>query len=716
MTTATRDDPFLDAPLPPMREDVRLLDGMREAGGAPTWTLYDPLRHRFFQLDRVGFEMVSRWHLGSARRVLAVVAAETTAPAGPAGLRELVRSLRAANLLRADRTGGVGHLREQAEAARMSWARWLLHHYLFVRIPLVQPDAFLTATLPLVRRLLSPAVIRLVPMLGALGVVLALRQWDAFLHTFQHFASVEGAIAFAVTLTLVKAGHELGHAYVAKSFGCRIPTMGVALLVMVPVLYTDVSDSWRLTSRRQRLAIGSAGIAVELGLALIATFLWSFLPDGSVRSAAFLVATTTWVSTLAVNLSPFMRFDGYYLLSDALGVSNLQDRSFALARVRLRRWLLAMDEPDPEPFPPAMRRILVAYAFATWVYRAVVFLGIAVLVYQMFFKILGIVLFLVEVGWFLVRPAANEVREWWRRRAGIRPSVNAALALAGLGGALVLLAVPWQTRATLPAVARAADYATLFAPVPARVAEVDLADGRTVRAGDVLVRLEAPELEHQLALVRLRLEAVAVRIRRQAANPGDLDSLPALQEQMAALLSDQAGLEARKERLVIRAPFDGLVTDVAPELGRGLWVKPDQPLGRVIDFGRTTFRGYLSAADLDRVKVGAAGRFLPDDPARPAIGVAVTAVERVNAASLDVPMLASIHGGTVPVYPSGRGGSREALIPAAPVYRVTLAATGPTPTPEMMLPGVALVEAGAVSPFRRLWRATIGVLIRESGF
>ena len=39
----------------------------------------------------------------------------------------------------------------------------------------------------------------------------------------------------------------MGHAYTAKRFGCRVPTMGVALLVMVPVLYTDVNDGWKLT-------------------------------------------------------------------------------------------------------------------------------------------------------------------------------------------------------------------------------------------------------------------------------------------------------------------------------------------------------------------------------------------------------------------------------------------------------------------------------------
>ncbi|MEI7608851.1 MAG: site-2 protease family protein, partial [Rhodospirillaceae bacterium] len=568
------DDRFLDGPLPPLRDDVKLMEGTREASGAPTWTLYDPCRHRFFKVDHLGFEIMTRWTLGTPRAVLAAIGAETTLEADAEELAEFVRFLSGCCLLRADRPGGVQLLLDQAKAARLSWAQWLLHHYLFIRIPLVRPDAFLTATLPLARRVLNRTVFTLVLALGAVGLILALRQWDAFLHTFQHFFSAEGAVAFVVTLSLVKVVHELGHAYVAKSFGCRIPTMGVALLVMMPVLYTDVSDSWRLPSRRQRMAIGVAGVAAELGLALIATFLWSFLPDGPLRSAAFLVATTTWVSTLAINLSPFMRFDGYYLLSDGLGVSNLQDRAFALARWQMRRWMFALDEAEPELFPDQTRRILLVYAWATWTYRAVVFFGIALLVYHMFFKLLGIVLMVVEVGWFLARPVAGELKEWWKRRADIRWSPNLAISLGLLAGPLLLLALPWQTRASLPAIERAAHYATLFAPVPAQIIEMTVASGRSVAQGDVLFRLEAPELDHKLNLAKLRLTAVSLRIQRQAANHEDLDSLPALQEQLATLMSTEAGLQAQKEKLVIRAPLAGTLSDLAPELGRGLWVKP----------------------------------------------------------------------------------------------------------------------------------------------
>ena len=105
-----------------------------------------------------------------------------------------------------------------------------------------------------------------------------------------------------------------GHGYIAKYFGCRVSAIGIAFLVFFPFLYTDTTDAWRLRNHRERLIINFAGILTELHLALIATFLWAILPDGGLKSVTFFIATTSWISSLAINVSPFMRFDGYYVL------------------------------------------------------------------------------------------------------------------------------------------------------------------------------------------------------------------------------------------------------------------------------------------------------------------------------------------------------------------------------------------------------------------
>ncbi len=82
---------------------------------------------------------------------------------------------------------------------------------------------------------------------------------------------------------------------------------------------------------------------------------------------------------------PFMRFDGYFILSDLLDFPNLHERASAQARVALRRGLWGLDEAWPEHFAPARRRALIAFEWLTWMYRLLLFAGIAATVYFFFF-------------------------------------------------------------------------------------------------------------------------------------------------------------------------------------------------------------------------------------------------------------------------------------------------------------------------------------------
>jgi len=196
--------------------------------------------------------------------------------------------------------------RAQAQAGEQNWMMWLVHHYLFVKIPLVHPHNFLKATLPIVAPLYTATAGWTFSVVGLIGLILIGRQWDAFISTFLYFFNWRGAILYSLSLGAVKIVHELGHAYTATRFGCRVPTMGVAFMVMMPVLYSDVSDSYRLTSKRKRLLIAAGGVIAELGLASIALFAWGFLPEGTARSIAFLVATTSVIIS-AVNVHAIRR-------------------------------------------------------------------------------------------------------------------------------------------------------------------------------------------------------------------------------------------------------------------------------------------------------------------------------------------------------------------------------------------------------------------------
>ncbi|MGC2856222.1 HlyD family efflux transporter periplasmic adaptor subunit [Novispirillum sp. DQ9] len=698
--------------LPPLREEVGLFPGPRDGAGAPTWVLHDPVANRFFQIGWAAFEMLSRWGRGDPATVAAEVAAATPLAVAPADVEELARFLAGHDLIQVAGPQAVARLVDRAAARRLHWAAWLLKNYLFLRLPLVRPDRALQALLPWVGWLFSPAFLAATVLAGLAGLLLVARQWDAFLATFPHFFSPQGALLFGVALGLSKVLHELGHAVTARRHGCRVPTMGVAFLVMWPVLYTDTGEAWKLASRRARMEIGAAGMAAELVLAAWATLAWSFLPDGPLRSAVFVLASSTWLVTLAVNLNPLMRFDGYYLLADGLGVANLQARAFALARWRLREALFGLCEPPPEKVPEPRARVLLLYAYATWIYRFFLFLGIALLVYHLFFKALGLALMVVELVWFIGRPIALELREWARRRAAIAAGRRTRVTAAA-GAALLLLAViPWQGSVPAPAVWRAERQARLFTAQAGQVAELPVPPGLAVAEGAVLLRLASPDLDHAVAQGARRLEALEWQVRMQGLDAGLRERSQVSVRELAAEGAAQAGRLAEQRQLEVRAPFAGMVVEVAEPLAPGQWLAARQAVAVLVNPAAGVLEAFVEEGDLGRVGAGAWASFHPDDPARPVLRARVLAVDAAATRVLAEPTLASVHGGPIAV----REGQDGALVPETPVYRVLLVPDQPLPAPLQVQRGLARIDADQASLAGRAVRFALAILIRESGF
>ena len=55
--------------LPPLRDELDLMPGPRLADGQPSWTLHDPVRHQYFRIDWLTFEILCRWSLGNPEAI-----------------------------------------------------------------------------------------------------------------------------------------------------------------------------------------------------------------------------------------------------------------------------------------------------------------------------------------------------------------------------------------------------------------------------------------------------------------------------------------------------------------------------------------------------------------------------------------------------------------------------------------------------------------------
>lgn len=699
--------------LPPIRDELILFPAAPNEDGSPAWVIQDPVTNRFFRIGWLDFELLVNWADNDLDSLVQTVNQQTPLNVTPDDVRALIKFLADNQLLRITSKADVDRALARAQSMKRSFFEWLLHNYLFFRLPLVRPQNWLAAVRPFLLRLNMALVGLVVLAITLLGIFLVSRQWDQFTHTLVDTMTWKGLLGYGMALLFAKTLHELGHALAATRYGVRVAHMGVAFLVMLPMLYTDTSESWRLKNPRQRLAIASAGIAVELALAGIATLAWALAPDGAFRTGMFYLATTSWVLTLAFNASPFMRFDGYFIISDLLDLPNLHERSMALARVWLRRHLLGFQDRWPEVFPDPKRRALIAFALATWLYRLVLFLVIALLVYHFFFKVLGIFLMVVELTWFIGRPVMKELKIWYKRRAEITTRRKLWLTGVVLAG-LVLLLLPFSSRVTGYGWYHAQKQQSIHAPFPAQI--VSLPVQREYKAGEVLFVLDSPILGIAQDKARQLAQARELKIAGLLGLPDGEAQRQLLNSQKAYFEAEQKLSENERKRLTLRAPFDGELRDVDPALAPGVWVKPRESLAVLVDQRQWVVDAFIEEAHLGRLQVGQPVRvWLMADPRIWTDG-RIESIDVSRTLVLPDPMLDAAHGGPIAtVAPMSKEGQPQGRVVRDALFRVRIALDQPLPTKQVATVRVR-IEGKAESVAANLFRKVASVFIRESGF
>jgi putative peptide zinc metalloprotease protein len=697
---------------PRLREDLTLHVGPPDRDGAPTWTVHDPARNQYFALDWIAFEVIARLSLGSVDAVCERVNAETTLHLEPDDVDTVLQFLDQNELVSRPDQEGIAQLARKQAATQTGWLQKVLHGYLFFRIPLWRPDAWLERMLPRLAFFFTSYFFKLSALVGAIGMWGVFRQWETFQATLVDTFSLDGLMGYAGALVLVKLLHELGHALMAKRCGCRVPTMGLAFLVMWPVAYTDVTESWKLNSHRQRLQIAGAGMVTELLMACWMLLLWVLLPTGHLREASFFLATTSLVATLAINASPLMRFDGYFLLCDMLGQPNLHARSFAHARWWLREKLFRLEDDPPEALSLGWHRFFIAFALMTWIYRLGVFLGIALLVYHYFFKALGLVLFGIEIWFFVFRHIWTEIKVWQQRWPDIAATVRHRPAFYLSLLAVGILVLPLDVTVNAQGMLKPERSLHVVAHQASQMDTPPPPVGTIVAAGSLVMAMHSPELQEKTQKAGIKIGV----LERQFSSAGFSDDTTKqqaiLKEQLDSAREELKGLQAESMRLRPVAPFQGVVADVEPNLLAGQWVPKGMSLVRLIDDQRWIVDTYVDEFDLRRLQVGHWAWFVSEAAGLPDVRLKVMSIEKDAIQTLSDPALATTAGGQIMVRVNG-----NKLYPEHALYRVRLEAVS---LHEKLstghLRGRVVILGWPKSMVGELVRNALATLLREAGF
>ncbi|OUJ13573.1 hypothetical protein HK26_08520 [Acetobacter okinawensis] len=691
-----------------MRDDLELLRGPVFAG-APTWTLYDPARHRYIRLGWMEMEILQRWQLADAPAIAADIATNTPLRPTVQDVLSMRTFTRQAELTTASHASDSAHLAARAKPPGL--LKWTLHHYLFFRIRLCNPDRFLGQCASHMHWVFTRRFCKVLVLLILCAAMLIAQQWATFSQGFARLLTPEGTLGVACALALSKVIHEFGHGLAARFYGCRVPAMGVAFLVLWPVLWTDTTDAWRLRRARERLVIDCAGMGAEITLAACASILWSILPDGALRDAVFTLSSSTWILTLSINLSPLMRFDGYYILSDLLGIPNLQERAFAWTRWQTRQFLFGTNTPPPEPFSRTRGRMLLAYSAASWLYRFFLFTGIALVVYHAVFRALGVLLMGIELWVFLARPILGEAAQWLKQMRSNHTHWRARTTAGVVVLLGVLMAVPWSGRLRAPALLRATQQADLYTNGTGIATEVPH-EHMSFNKGQIILALRSTELEHDAAVAAARLVALNASLSGSVFDPTQTMALDDTIEQISRQAAEQGRIQTALSFQQISAPFSGILVDVPPDLHIGDTLHHHEKIGTLISHTGATIEAYIGEQDTDRFKVGAAAIFYPDRVSSAPVYARVTAISAASLPELDASEVASVYGGHVQAHKI----QDDRLQPDRATYRVTLEPTTIKNEPAQRSTGTISIQSRPLSTLVRIYRKTIALFMGEAGF
>ena len=479
------------------------------------------------------------------------------------------------------------------------------------------PDKFLARIDPYFGWLFTRGFVIVSVLLFLVTLYLFAAEWTRIQNDTKALYSFSGKTAydiwiFWILLLTLGAIHECGHALTCKHFGGEVHQMGFMLIYFTPAFYTDTTDILLFDRASRRQWVIFAGMWIELVVCGLATLLWHFTTPGMlINDLAYKTMLLSGIEGTLFNLDPLIKADGYYALSQYLGVDNLREDSFAFLKMSARRYLLLEDVE----FPPAtrrVRRIYLVYGIIAFVY------GIALLAISMFFiknvlvskmgnlgyPAYAVVLYLLVIrrarkGFSAFRRWAKEKWEVYMAWKITRTQHAAAFVLV-----LIILLPPVPSDFSSELVLEPHREAWLRPEVSGLLYDVNVRAGDRVSTGQIVATLENPGIDAQVRILKSQL-AIAESGLRSAQNQPSSEKTADYDRERTRLSQELEVAQRQHAGLRIRAQFEGIVK--TPELDQkaGKFFDAGEEFCEVVDRSQMKARILVSDTDLDRVTLGA---------------------------------------------------------------------------------------------------------------
>lgn len=532
--------------------------------------------------------------------------------------------------------------------------------YLFFKLPPWHPEKFFAAAGPYFSFFASKITIIILSIFALTGYILALRNAAEIKTAFLNTLSWGGLVKYFAAIIFIKILHEAAHSISAVHFKCRVRGIGIGFMMFMPRLYTDTTDSYRL-KRSERLLIDAAGLIAELLIGGIAALLWSNLAPGAAKSTMFYIFAVSTVSTLFVNGNPFIRYDGYYILSDILGIENLMGQSSeCLCKFRRYFFLRIGDLPHEKN-----RIFLLFFGIGAFIYKIFLYTSICLIIYHKFTKFLAIIMLVLEIYAILIYPCITELRII--KTLSSRSSKKAFYFMLAAGillvSAILFIPVSWGIKiygesissSRIPVTLKESGYLLHDMPHTAQF----------VRAGEKILSLSSPRLATGINKLKKMIAYDRLQYELQSIDSEEFSLKNVTAQKIASDKIALNELERRTKSLNIIAPAEGIFVPTYRALYSGAFIPGNTVIGE-ISSGDIIICAYANDREISKLSPGITGKAYLQDSLSP-FRVKVIRVETI-AAAFKASSLLQPYGGPLAVY----HGPDNNLKSSQTLYRVDL--------------------------------------------
>ncbi|WP_417386427.1 HlyD family efflux transporter periplasmic adaptor subunit [Gimesia sp.] len=475
--------------------------------------------------------------------------------------------------------------------------------------------------------------------------------YTEFYDSSKTILSTDNWFWLAVCWVILKLCHESAHAIVCKRNNGTVREAGFLFVLFAPLPYVDVTSSWSFPSRWARIRVAAAGLYIELGIAAIAACLWGQSTQAWLNHVCFNIVFTASVTSLLFNLNPLMKFDGYYILVDLLGIPNLYTNGQLWLRQWLKRIFLGVETMLPD-WSLRIRLIIATFGIASFLWRFIVCISLIVTAATLF-EGAGLILSLFAIGLWVIQPVCRCAKYILLGNAGEVPNRIRFILVSGTTlslTVLILLDVPWFGKFHAPAIVEFAPLCIKHAELPGFVQEIYVESGEQVQEGQLLIQLQNRELEVEIAKLKIEIQQSELRVHQHEQKRQIADQ----QVEQETLRELQTRLKEKQnlfEQLTVRSEINGRVLTRNLKSKRGTFVRQGETIITIGDDSQKELHVIVSQYDLDHFMNAPEQKVLVHVLQKSLLPCPVKKVIPRATVTLNQPALAAAYGGELPVKP-----------------------------------------------------------------